>query len=104
MIPFSSFQVSFSDDGVAFAYLPMSTPPSNLLGSAAFNYSIPNGAITCSFLRIHITGVVTPASLNSMPTGLILSEIYGQSNTPYASSLTGFKYFFFFKDEIPKFI
>ena len=87
-VPFTSFQVSFSDDGGAFAYLPVANPTSTALGSAAFNYTIPNGYITCSYLRVHIIGVTTPASLLNTPSGLIISEIYGAPPASYPSILS----------------
>ena len=87
-VPFTSFQVSFSDNGAAFAYLPVANPTSTALGSAAFNYTIPNGYITCSYLRVHIIGVTTPANLLNTPTGLIISEIYGAPPASYPSILS----------------
>jgi hypothetical protein len=88
---FNQFQISFSDDGYSFAYLPLATPTQTTLGSAAFNYSIPNGYITCSFLRVHITGVASPASLTTLATGLSIIEIYGQaSSVSYTASQSGF--------------
>jgi hypothetical protein len=78
--------VSFSNDGVSYAYLPEVLFP-NAASSASFTYSMPNQYITCYYLRIHLTNVANTADLSSKTSGLIIGQIYGQilnSSTPIA--------------------
>lgn len=99
--PFSKFQIAYSNDNVSYAYLPeviffyssflfmkvkififfkkASYPVAQI--PTPFTYAIPNGYITCRFLRIIVTGIATPSDLASKVTGLVINEIYGMPNT-----------------------
>jgi hypothetical protein len=38
--------------------------------------------IKCQYLRIHITGIANPTSLETQQSGLIISDIYGSTPNP----------------------
>ena len=78
--PFSSFKISFSNDDISYAFMPEVYFPSPLSG-ASFTYTLPNKYITCYYLRIHLTNIVTPSDLATKTSGLIIGQLYGLINT-----------------------
>lgn len=93
--PFSSFKISFSNDDISYAFLPEVYFPNPVSGSS-FTYTLPNKYITCFYLRIHLTNIVTPADLSTKTSGLIIGQVYGLIDNA-TSYLSEFR--FFFKDK-----